>query len=149
MQAPPSNPVLVAARPPLVAFNVELAPPATLEDARQIAAQIREGGPEGLPGVRAIGVQLTHAAQVSTNIEDHRAATPADVVAAVLRHAPIEAAELVALAPEAALRDFPADVALRTRATIEERLGAARRPPSRAEDGRAGGGDAGGRARAG
>ena len=102
--------------PPLVAFNVELAPPATLEDARAIAALIREGGPEGLPGVRAIGVQLAHAAQVSTNVEDHRAATPADVVAAVRRHAAVAAAELVALAPEAALADFPEDVAAAQRA---------------------------------
>ena len=119
---PTAGAVLVAAREPLVAFNVELAPPATLADARAIAAVIREGGEEGLPGVRAIGVQLAHAAQVSTNVEDHRAASPADVVAAVRRHAPVAAAELVALAPAAALRDFPADVALHNRATIEERL---------------------------
>ncbi|MGA8716981.1 MAG: hypothetical protein WB557_03155, partial [Solirubrobacteraceae bacterium] len=45
---PTAGAVLVAARPPLVAFNVELAPPATLDDARAIAAAIREGGPEGL-----------------------------------------------------------------------------------------------------
>jgi glutamate formiminotransferase len=120
---PTAGAVLVAARAPLVAFNVELAPPATLEDARAIAALIREGGSEGLPGVRAIGVQLADAAQVSTNIEDHLAATPADVVAAVRRHATVAAAELVALAPEAALRNFPEDVALRNGATIEERLG--------------------------
>ena len=120
---PTGGAVLVAAREPLVAFNVELAAPHTLEDARAIAALIREGGAEGLPGVRAIGVQLAHAAQVSTNVEDHRAATPADVVAAVRRHAAVAAAELVALAPEAALVGFPADVPLRGRATIEERLG--------------------------
>ncbi len=119
---PTAGAVLVAAREPLVAFNVELAAPATLQDAQRIAALIREGGAEGLPGVRAIGVQLAHAAQVSTNVEDHRAATPADVVAAVRRHAPVAAAELVALAPEAALANFPADVPLRGRATIEERL---------------------------
>ena len=119
---PTAGAVLVAARAPLVAFNVELAPGATLEEAKAIAALIREGGPEGLPGVRAIGVQLAHAAQVSTNIEDHLAATPADVVAAVRRHSIVAAAELVALAPEAALRDFPGDVALRNGATIEERL---------------------------
>ena len=67
--------MLVAARPPLVAFNVELAPPATLEDARAIAALIREGGAEGLAGVRAIGLWLDArgVAQVSTNVEDHRA----------------------------------------------------------------------------
>jgi glutamate formiminotransferase / 5-formyltetrahydrofolate cyclo-ligase len=119
---PTAGAVLVAARPPLIAFNVELAPPATLDDARRIAALIREGGPEGLPGVRAIGVQLAHAAQFSTNIEDHEATTPAAVVAAVARHAPVAEAELVALAPRAALGDFPADVPLRNRALIEERL---------------------------
>ena len=119
---PTAGAVLVAAREPLVAFNVELAPPATLEDARSIAALIREGGAEGLPKVRALGVKLAHAAQVSTNIEDHRAASPADVVKAVLRHAPVAAAELVALAPAAALEDFPDDVLLHNRATIEERL---------------------------
>jgi glutamate formiminotransferase/glutamate formiminotransferase/formiminotetrahydrofolate cyclodeaminase len=120
---PTGGAVLVAARPPLIAFNVELAPPATIADARAIAARIREGGEEGLPGVRAIGVQLGHAAQVSTNIEDHELATPSGVVAAVSRHAPVAAAELVGLAPAAALADFPADVPLRNRATIEERLG--------------------------
>ena len=119
---PTAGAVLVAAREPLVAFNVELAAPATLQDAQRIAALIREGGAEGLPGVRAIGVQLAHAAQVSTNVEDHRTATPADVVAAVRRHAAVAAAELVALAPEAALAGFPEDVTLRGRATIEERL---------------------------
>jgi glutamate formiminotransferase len=119
---PTGGAVLVAAREPLVAFNVELAEPHTLEDARAIAALIREGGAEGLPGVRAIGVQLGHAAQVSTNVEDHRAATPADVVAAVRRHAAVAAAELVAPAPEAALEGMPEDVPLRGRATIEERL---------------------------
>ena len=106
--------VLVAARPPLVAFNVELAPPATLEDARAIAALIREGGAEGLPAVRALGVPLAGAGavQVTTNIEDHRATTPAQVVAAVRRHARVARAELVACAPEAAFADFPADVAM-------------------------------------
>ncbi len=49
---PRAGAVLVSARAPLIAFNVELAPPATLETARQIAALIREGAPEGLPAVR-------------------------------------------------------------------------------------------------
>jgi glutamate formiminotransferase len=93
-----------------VAFNVELAPPATLEDAKRIAAAIREGGAEGLPGVRALGVPLSHAVQVTTNIEDHRATTPAQVVAAVRRQAAITRAELVACAPAAAFADFPPDV---------------------------------------
>ncbi len=109
---PTAGAVLVAARPPLVAFNVELAPPATLDEARRIAAAIREGGAEGLPGVRALGVSLQRAGavQVTTNIEDHRATTPAHVVAAVRRHAAVARAELVACAPEAAFADFPQDV---------------------------------------
>ncbi len=111
---------LVSARPPLVAFNVDLAPPATLEDARRIAALIREGGAEVLPSVRALGIRLAHAAQVSTNVEG--GATPADVVAAVRRHAPIAGAELVALAPRSAFEDFPDDVPLRNRALIEDRI---------------------------
>ena len=121
---PTAGAVLVAARAPLVAFNLELAPPATLAQAREIAARIREGGPEGLPGVRAIGLRLQRSGvvQVSTNVEDYAAASPADVVAAVRRHAPVAAAELVALAPRAALEDFPADVPLRNHALIEERL---------------------------
>lgn len=104
--------VLVAARPPLVAFNVELAPPATLEHAREVAALIREGGADGLAGVRAIGLRLEQGgiAQVSTNVEDHRRTTLADVVAAVRRHAPVAAAELVGLAPRAAFEGFPDDV---------------------------------------
>jgi glutamate formiminotransferase len=55
---PTAGATLVAAREPLVAFNLELAAPATLADAKRIASLIREGGPEGLPGVRAIGVPL-------------------------------------------------------------------------------------------
>ncbi|HVL96799.1 MAG TPA: hypothetical protein VM266_13150 [Solirubrobacteraceae bacterium] len=109
---PTAGAVLVAARPPLVAFNVELAPPATLADARRIAALIREGGAEGLPAVRALGLELASsgAIQVSTNIEDHRRATPADVVAAIRAHAAVARAELVALAPAAAFAGFPGDV---------------------------------------
>lgn len=121
---PSAGAVLVAARPPLVAFNLELAPPATLEEARAIAARIREGGPEGLPGVRAIGIRLDTrgVAQVSTNVEDHLAVRLTDVVAAVTRHAPVTETELVGLAPCAAFDDFPSDLPVRGRATIEDAL---------------------------
>ncbi|HEV2786166.1 MAG TPA: hypothetical protein VGV67_07260, partial [Solirubrobacteraceae bacterium] len=117
--------VLVGARPPLVAFNVELAPPATVEDARTIAALIREGGAEGLPGVRAIGLELTAragVAQVSTNVEDHLAVKLAQVVEAVARHARVAACELVGLAPEAAFAGFPDDLPLRNRRVLEDAL---------------------------
>ncbi len=57
---PTAGATLVAAREPLVAFNLELAPPASVKDAKRIASLIREGGPQGLPGLRAIGVPLRH-----------------------------------------------------------------------------------------
>jgi glutamate formiminotransferase/glutamate formiminotransferase/formiminotetrahydrofolate cyclodeaminase len=122
---PTAGAVLVAARPPLVAFNLELAPPATAHDARAIAARIREGGAEGLPGVRAIGLSLPArggVAQVSCNVEDHRAVPLARVVAAVGVHAAVAEAELVGLAPLAAFDGFPPDLPIRNRAVLEDRL---------------------------
>jgi glutamate formiminotransferase len=122
---PTAGATLVAARPPLIAFNLELAPPATLADARDVAARIRAGGAQGLPGVRALGLRLERrdVIQVSTNIEDHRAVTAADVLAAVARDHPVERAELVAPAPEAALAGWPQDIELRMPASIEALLG--------------------------
>ena len=120
---PTAGAVLVAARPPLVAFNLELAPPATLADARAIAALVREGGAEGLPGVRALGLELTAQgaiAQVSTNVEDHRAVPLAQLVAAVARHAPVAACELVGLAPAAAFDGFPETMPVKGRRTVED-----------------------------
>jgi glutamate formiminotransferase / 5-formyltetrahydrofolate cyclo-ligase len=121
---PSAGAVLVAARPPLVAFNVELAPPATVEDARAIAAAIRESGPEGLPGLRAIGLWLEArgVAQVSTNVEDHRRVPLSEVVAAIARHATPSRAELVGLAPRAAFDGFPEDLPVANRRTVEDAL---------------------------
>ncbi|MDQ6751685.1 MAG: glutamate formiminotransferase, partial [Actinomycetota bacterium] len=111
---PGAGATLVGARAPLVAFNLELAAPATVDEAQAIALRIREGGPEGLPGVRAIGLELAGpgVAQVSCNVEDPARTPLAAVVAAVRRHAPVAACELVGLAPAAAFDGFPADVAL-------------------------------------
>jgi glutamate formiminotransferase len=130
---PTAGAVLVAARPPLIAFNVELADDRSLEQARELAAAIRESGSDGLLGVRAIGLWLQRAghAQVSTNIDDHEATSPAEVVAAISRLAGAEAiagAELVGLAPEAVFADWPDDVPLAGLHTIEDAL--AWRPPS-------------------
>ncbi|HEY1510715.1 MAG TPA: hypothetical protein VGF93_17030 [Solirubrobacteraceae bacterium] len=121
---PTGGAVLVAARPPLVAFNVELAPPATLEDARAIAARIREGGPGGLESVRAIGLWLSarDVAQVSTNVEDHRATPLVRVVDAIARYATPSQAELVGLAPRAAFDGFPDDLPVANRRTVEDAL---------------------------
>jgi glutamate formiminotransferase len=108
---PSAGATLVAARPPLVAFNLQLAPPASLEDARRIAALIREHGTAGLPGVRAIGIELAGGvAQVSMNVERPFDVSLATVVAAVSGQAKVASAELVGLAPAAAFEDFPQDV---------------------------------------
>ena len=107
---PRAGAALVAARPPLIAFNVELAPPATLETARLVAALIREGGAEGLPAVRAIAVTLPHrdnVPQVSVNIDDYRQTGVAAVVHAITRHAVPLRGEVVGLPPRAAFDGFP------------------------------------------
>lgn len=110
---PGAGATLVGARAPLVAFNLRLAPPATVADARRIASLIREGGPEGLPGVRAIGVRLGEdVAQVSMNVERPSETPLALVVERVRAHAPVTSGELVGLAPRAAFADFPDDVPL-------------------------------------
>jgi glutamate formiminotransferase len=115
---------LVSARPPLVAFNLELGPEATLEQAREIAGAIRQGGAEGIPGVRAIGLWLDErgVAQVSTNVEEHASVPLKDVLAAVARRAPVAETELVGLAPRAAFRGFPPDIPVRNARTIEDAL---------------------------
>ncbi len=113
---PASGAVLVAARPPLVAFNIELAPPAHLGTAREIASSIREGGPQGMPGLRAIAVELEtrgRTAQVSMNVEAPDALPLAAIVEAVSRHADVASAEIVGLVPRAALAGFPGGVEIR------------------------------------
>jgi glutamate formiminotransferase len=111
---PTAGATLVAARPPLVAFNLWLED-ADLATAKLIAARIREGGPEGLPGVRALGLELPGqgAVQLSFNVEDHRGTPLAAVVAASRAHARVREAELVGLAPAAAFDGFPKDLRLR------------------------------------
>jgi glutamate formiminotransferase len=110
---PTAGATLVTARPPLVAFNVDLATD-DVELAKRIAARLRESG-GGSKGVRAIGLALPARgrAQVSFNVHDHRVAPLRDLVAAVGAAAPIAEAELVGLAPAAAFDGFPADIPLR------------------------------------
>lgn len=114
----------MGARPPLVAFNVELARPATLQDAKEIAGALREGGSVGFPSVRALGLWLARreVAQVSMNVEDPTAAPLAAIMHAIARRAAPARAEVVGLAPERALDGFPADVPLHLAGTIEQAL---------------------------
>jgi glutamate formiminotransferase / 5-formyltetrahydrofolate cyclo-ligase len=111
---PTAGATLIAARSPLVAFNLELAPPSGSHQAREIAALIRDGGPEGLPGVRAIGIALKRPSgevgQVSFNVETPERTPLRLLVQAVARHAKIERAELVGLAPRAAFEGFPQEL---------------------------------------
>lgn len=129
---PRAGATLVTARPPLAAFNVEL-DSADLEVARAVAAGLREAG-GGLRGVRAIGLVLSSGrAQVSTNVHDPLAVPLGRVVEAVrglaapLGARPLEA-ELVGLAPAAALAGYPEDVPIRgfdpEQHLIERRLAA-------------------------
>lgn len=110
---PTAGAVLAAARPPLVAFNLDLVSP-DVELAKRIAAGLRESG-GGLPGVRAMGLYLEERgrAQVSTNVHDYRVTPLRDVVAHVRKQAEVAEVELVGLAPEAAFQRFPEDVPLR------------------------------------
>ncbi|MGD0981703.1 MAG: glutamate formiminotransferase [Solirubrobacteraceae bacterium] len=108
---PTAGATLVAARAPLVAFNVELAPPADLETAKRVAGHVRQ------PGLlAAIGVALASrggVAQVSINVEDPFAITLAAIVERVAKHAPVSAAEIVGLVPQTALAGFPVGLELR------------------------------------
>ncbi len=121
---------LVTARPPLAAFNVELAG-GDVEVARAVAAGLRESG-GGPAGVRAIGLALAGGRiQVSTNVHDPFAVPLAEVVERVrelaepLGATPVEA-EIVGLVPAAALAGYPAAVPIRgfdrAAQTIEARL---------------------------
>jgi glutamate formiminotransferase / 5-formyltetrahydrofolate cyclo-ligase len=98
--------VLVGARRPLIAFNVNLR--GSLETAKEVAAIVRESG-GGFPGVRALGLDLPRAAlvQVSMNVEDWEAAALHDIVArieqeALFRGAVVVGSELVGLMPAGA-----------------------------------------------
>jgi glutamate formiminotransferase / 5-formyltetrahydrofolate cyclo-ligase len=126
---PAAGATLVTARPPLVAFNIELESD-DVELARAIASSLRESE-GGFRGVRALGLPLAERgrAQVSMNVHDHRAAPLRELVAAVRARAPVACAELVGLAPRAAFYGFPSDVPLRefdpARHLIENALGSA------------------------
>jgi glutamate formiminotransferase len=98
--------VLVGARPPLIAFNVNLS--GGLEAAREIAAVVRESG-GGFQGVRALGLELEggRMVQVSMNVEDHEASALHEILArieteAAARGVDVLGSELVGLMPAAA-----------------------------------------------
>ena len=98
--------VLVGARRPLIAFNVNLRGP--VEAARDVARAVRERD-GGFAGVRALGLELPRAGlvQVSMNVEDAEAVSLHQLVAAIHeaaseRGAEVVSSELVGLMPAAA-----------------------------------------------
>ena len=98
--------VLVGARRPLIAFNVNLR--GSLEAAREVAARVRERD-GGFPGVRALGLDLPTAGlvQVSMNVEDYEAVALHEILdrirqEAATRSAEVVGSELVGLMPAGA-----------------------------------------------
>lgn len=91
---PSAGGVIVGARRPLIAFNVDLAN-ADVDAARAIARVVRERD-GGFPGVRALGLDLPQAghAQISMNVEDWEAAALHDIVEAIEREAAARGVEL-------------------------------------------------------
>ncbi len=101
---PRAGAVLIGARRPLVAFNIEL-DTGDVAVARAIASAVRESS-GGLAGVQALGLLLSHSgrAQVSMNLLDVDASALHEVVARVreearLRGVEIAGGELVGLLP--------------------------------------------------
>ena len=86
--------VIVGARRPLIAFNVNLR--GELDAAKAVAAVVRETG-GGFPGVRALGLDLPRAGvvQVSMNVEDWEAAALHEIVARIEAEAATHGAEVV------------------------------------------------------
>lgn len=111
---PSAGATLVTARPPLVAFNLELDTP-DLTVAKDVAARLRESG-GGPSGVRAIGLPWTEGrTQISVNIGDPVAVPMHEVVSITRRlagehGAAVVGAELVGLAPDRALDKYPQDL---------------------------------------
>ena len=104
---PGAGGVLVGARGPLIAFNVNLRS-ADVDVAQAVAKTVREAE-GGFPGVRALGLDLPAAGlvQVSMNVEDWEAAALHEIVARIVeeanRHgAEVAGSELVGLMPAGA-----------------------------------------------
>lgn len=104
--SPRSGAVAVGARPFLVAFNAYLDTD-DVEVARAVAGEVRERD-GGLPGVKALGLEVGGRAQVSMNLTDlERTSIPTALEAvrrsAERRGAEVESTELVGLVPLAAV----------------------------------------------
>src|SRR5262245_6264318 len=141
--------IVIGARPPLIAFNVNLHS-TDLALARSIAKDIRQSN-GGLPHLKAIGVELASRkmVQIAMNLTDYlitpiHVAYEAVSTRAAAQGVAVAGAELIGLVPQAALRQtashslaiehFDAAQVLETR--LETRLysGSVGQPPPRKEE---------------
>jgi glutamate formiminotransferase len=124
---PSAGAVSVGARRSLIAFNVQLGT-ADVAPARRLARRIRERD-GGLPAVQALGLELASLgqAQLSMNILDHertplwRVWEEAQRLAAA-EDVPVLDAELIGLAPLAALLDVADHLGVSPSDSVEDRL---------------------------
>ncbi len=105
---PTAGAVAIGARPPLIAYNVDLESD-DVELAKSIAVAIREKD-GGFPKVKAMGLALDDCVQVSMNLVDYRVTSMHTVFADIARRAAergvaVRRSEVVGLLPEAALVD--------------------------------------------
>lgn len=131
---PTAGAAAVGARPPLVAYNLWMANP-DVRMAREVASQLRSrfahSAAQGGPAVRALGLEVGGAVQVSCNLLDPWAVGPSQVYDAVPAETGIARAELVGLIPASALDQVPEarweQLDLSLDRTIEARLARAER----------------------
>ena len=122
---PTAGAVLVGARAPLLAFNVEIEPPATLQDAQRIARAIREGGSEAVPrcgrsacGSRTgISRRFRRTSRTTTGRPSPMSLPPLRVTR--VRHG-LSSSDSP---PSAAFEGFPEDLPLVGKRVLEEELG--------------------------
>ena len=109
---PTAGACVVGARPPLIAYNVNLGT-TDVKVAKRIAKLMREKD-GGLPAVRALGFELKDRGlvQVSMNLVDYKVTSIEKAFDAVSAHAdasgvPVVASEIVGLVPQRALPPNP------------------------------------------
>lgn len=117
---PTAGAIAVGARPLLVAYNLWLAEEVGLARAQEVARVLRG------PAVRALGLRVGGAVQVSCNLIDPLVFGPEAAFDAVSALVPVARAELVGLAPEvvvaAVAASRRAELDLDSSRTIEARL---------------------------
>jgi glutamate formiminotransferase / formiminotetrahydrofolate cyclodeaminase len=107
---PTAGAVAIGARPFLIAFNCYLGDATRLRAAREIARAVRESN-GGLPGVKALGLEVDGQAQVSMNIVDIDRASLFGAYSAVEREAharglSVTWSEIIGLVPDSAASDL-------------------------------------------